>query len=375
MPEKDTPSTALPLVKWISRSYIRTSLLPLLIVELGLIALYVVANQIVTDRSSDAVRQQTESELNHLAGAESQSIGNQLRSITAATEMLRTEVARVMVARSGPAATDDPDRFASSPEGAYYTTRDNGGAALFYSGVIAVGAAEKAKAMRSAGIDPALKSITDAYPLAVQSYYNTYDSMNRIYPYFDVINTYTPKLDIPTFNFYYEADAAHNPDRSVTWTDLYYDPAGSGWMTSAIAPVYRGDFLEGVVGIDITVRTLVEEVLNLDIPFGGYAMLLSQSGGLIALPDAGTRDLDIHDNAAAAGQVTEDTFQSADKHIQHLLPAGAGRQVMEQRHGTLTSELATGRKMIAWATVPETGWKMLLVVSEANVLQSVHTLR
>ena len=75
-------------------------------------------------------------------------------------------------------------------------------------------------------------------------------------------------MDIPTFNFYYEADLAHNPERKVQWTDVYLDPAGHGWMASAIAPVYnQADFLEGVVGMDITVNTITK-----DIPEPGYPL-------------------------------------------------------------------------------------------------------
>ena len=56
------------------------------------------------------------------------------------------------------------------------------------------------------------------------------------------------KMD--SFNFYYLADAQHNPERKPVWTGAYLDPAGHGWMTSCVVPVYRGDFLEGVTGLD-----------------------------------------------------------------------------------------------------------------------------
>ena len=46
---------------------------------------------------------------------------------------------------------------------------------------------------------------------------------------------------IPNYNFYYLADAEHNPSRGVVWTDVYLDPAGQGWMMSAIAPVRARD--------------------------------------------------------------------------------------------------------------------------------------
>jgi len=41
-----------------------------------------------------------------------------------------------------------------------------------------------------------------------------------------VISQYPVRMNIPAYNFYYEADATHNPERSVRWTDVYLDPAG-----------------------------------------------------------------------------------------------------------------------------------------------------
>lgn len=74
---------------------------------------------------------------------------------------------------------------------------------------------------------------------------------------------------VSDYNFYYEADAENNPERRDVWTEAYVDPAGHGWMVSSIAPVWRGDRLEGVVGIDVTVETIISDIIDLDLPWGG----------------------------------------------------------------------------------------------------------
>lgn len=91
-------------------------------------------------------------------------------------------------------------------------------------------------------------------------------------------------MQIPGYNFYYLADATHNPQRATRWTDVYLDPAGHGWMMSAIQPVYAGDFLEGVVGLDITVDGILDEIGKLKVPWGGYLMLVSGDMKIMALP-------------------------------------------------------------------------------------------
>ena len=59
------------------------------------------------------------------------------------------------------------------------------------------------------------------------------------------------------YNFYYLADEKHNPERKSVWTDVYLDPAHKGWLLSIIAPIYKGNTLEGVTGIDISLKNLL----------------------------------------------------------------------------------------------------------------------
>ena len=124
-------------------------------------------------------------------------------------------------------------------------------------------------------------------------------------------------MNIPDFNFYYEADARHNPTRAVVWTDAYVDPAGKGWLVSAIAPAYRGDFLEAVVGADVTIDRIVDDVLSQHIPWQGFLLLIGKSGTLLALPPQGEplfklRELTAHDYVDA---IRADTFKPEEFNV------------------------------------------------------------
>ena len=358
----------MPLVRWIWRSYFRTSLVPLLVVEVALISLYFISNAIANRENIQAVRNVAEHDVTQTANREAVGINRQLEGIARATKFLQQHTAQVMIGNK-PFERDDPSRFAYSKEGAFYTVRDNGGAAVFYSGYVPIGEAERQKAYLSAGLDQAYIGIKQAFPLIVQLYYNTHDSLNRIYPYFEVLSQYPQKMNIPSYNFYYEADAEHNPQRKVVWTDVYVDPAGQGWMTSSIVPVYKGDSLEGVVGLDITVGTIIRDVLDLKIPWSGYGMLVSRSGTIIALPKAGEADWGIkeftkHEYAAA---IKQDTFKPANFNIfeRDQNPA-LSKALRENASGTLHTEL-NGKRIVSWATIPETGWKLLITVPESEV--------
>jgi PAS domain S-box-containing protein len=365
----------MPLMKWIWRSYFRTSLVPLLFVEVALVSMYFIATIITNRENIDTVRLLAEQELQRTALRQANGINHQLEGVRSATDLLRKQAETVMLTQQS-FPQDDPSRFAYSAEGAYYSTRSDGKSAVFYSGAVPVGAAERRKALRSAGMDATFKAVTESFPLIVQVYINTHDSLNRIYPYFDVLSQYAPRMDIPSFNFYYEADARHNPERKVVWTDVYVDPAGKGWMTSAIAPVYEDDRLEAVVGSDITVSTIISDVLNMQLPWGGYGMLLSRDGTIMAMPSPGEADWGVREATMHfyEGAIRQDTFKPEAFNLYKRKGAEAFAKALG-RHGSGFRHMRLAEdKIVSWVTIPETGWKLLLVVPESLIYAPAQTL-
>lgn len=363
--------TPVSLLQWVWRAYFRTALMPLLLVEVVLIIIYLTANQLGTEQNIAAARAIATDELRRLTQREAMVIQKQLQAISQATDLFRRQAALALQTPFEP-TTEERARYADSPEGAYYTTRDNGGAAVFYSGLVKIGAEQRDKVWRTTRLDPLMRDLQQTHPLVVQIYLNTHDSLNRIYPYFEVLTQYRPLLDIPSFNFYYEADAKHNPQRGVVWTDVYVDPAGQGWLASCIAPVYRGDFLEGVVGLDITVATITDTILNLAIPWQGYGMLVGKTGTLLALPQAGEADWGLREltTHTYTDLIRQDTFKPEAFNIAHH----PGLAVLQQQaEGVVTLEL-NGPQLAAWATIPETGWKLLVLVRENAIYAEASAL-
>jgi PAS domain-containing protein len=365
------------LFQWIWRSYLKTSLIPLLVVEIALIATYFLSNQFANKENIKTIVQVAENELLHLADRESNGINHQLDAIVNATAYLQS-YSTVVMSGKNLLKRDDPKRFAFSKDGAYYTTREMDseidGSAVFYSGFVPIGEKQKEKALRSAALDPALKSVKQTFPLIAQTYINTFDSLNRIYPYFDVISQYPAKMDIPSYNFYYEADAKHNPSRGTVWTDAYIDPAGQGWMTTCSAPVYNGDFLEGVVGVDITIKTIVDEVKAMQIPWGGYGVLIDKSGTILALPSVGENDWNIKNMTESdySDAIKHDTFRTEDYNLYLKKPEIAAK-LKEKDNGVEYTTLSE-ETILAWSTVPSTRWKLLVVVPTETIFEPSNSL-
>ena len=362
------------LLRWVWRAYVRNALVPLLVVELLLVAVYLASHAWSLRRNVAALSEVAHQELSRIASDQSAVIEQKLGQVAALTEVLRRQTAAALAAPA-PRARDRL-RLRLQPSGALTTWRDDGGAAVYWSARTAKGESELEKLERLASIDPFLRDMTLANPLIVQSYVNTHDSLNRIWPWIDAAAMFDPAMNIPDFNFYYEADARHNPERGVVWTDAYVDPAGQGWLASAIAPVYRGDFLEAVAGADVTTDRIVDDVLARDVPWQGFLLLIGKSGTLLALPPQGEklfnlRELREHDYVDA---IRADTFKPEEFNVYRradlseigaLLqeqPAGSGRLDGPEPH------------FVAWHTIPSVGWKLMVLVPEQAVFGPSRTL-
>ncbi len=375
-PEQGPP----PLKAWLWRSYLRAALVPLLLIELTFVGLYWGTSRVVYDRSATAITDISTAALGDAAAREAEVIARRLETIAALTRVYAEETGRALAQPAPEVPEAERANHALSSDGVFYSRADRGGSAVFVSGVVPVGPAQEDKVWRTLRLDPVMKSIRASDPLIAQLYVNTSDSLNRIYPWFDVLAIYAPKMDIPSYNFYYEADAVHNPERGVVWTDAYVDPAGAGWMVSAIAPVYGADYedrLDAVVGLDITTNTIVDQVLDIAFEGDGYAILVSRDGTILALPPEAEGDLGIsalldHSYEEA---ILQDTFKPDTFNIYRRAELFDLAQALQSApEGNTRVDL--GRPMIAaWATIAGPQWKLMVLTSEESLLSGATTLR
>jgi diguanylate cyclase (GGDEF)-like protein len=117
-----------------------------------------------------------------------------------------------------------------------------------------------------------------------QVYFNTWDGLIRLYPYVSNFpELFGNDIQIQNYNFYYLADEENNPDRDVVWTDVYLDPAGLGWVVSCIAPIYYNGKLEAVSGFDITISTMIDDLLDVSLEYQSPIFLTDANGTIMAM--------------------------------------------------------------------------------------------
>ncbi len=374
----DSELKGVSLAKWLSASYLRTAVIPLCLIELGFLVSYWATGNFTYQRNVETVNRVSEKYLGDIATREAMTIQATLGSVEGLTRVFAMQAGRALATPYTP-PVQEQRRYRLGADGVFYTVSGaTSDSASFYSGVVPVGPAQIDKVWRTVPLDPVMQHIKQASPLVRQVYVNTWDSYNRITPYFNVQEQYAPRMNIPAYNFYYEADARHNPQRKVVWTDAYVDPAGGGWMVSAIAPVYGPRRLEAVVGMDVTVGTIVDRILALDLPWQGYAMLVGRDGTILALPHAGERDLGVRElkDHAYAEAIAGDTFKPDHFNLASrdaLKPLA--RAIAAQRAQIVRMRLGRREMLAANARVAGPGWSLVVLAPAANILADANSLR
>lgn len=360
--------------------YFKAALLPILIIELTLLITYFIITNYLSDNSRNTLQQEATRNIEEIASRETRIINEQIDNITRQAVILQKENSRLFTKPEAFALPAGIPEFDRADNGVHYKAADNGGSSLWYSAVRNFTPAERMKAVRTEAMDPLFKLTVESNPAIVGIYFNSWDSLNRYYPFLmDVWKVFTPTMNIPEFNFYYLADAAHDPAREVVWTDTYLDPVGQGWMASCIAPVYRGNFLEGVTGIDITIDRIIKNILAINLPWGGGAFLVDQNGVIIAMPEKVEEVLLIKEllKQAHTAHVTADTPKPAEFNLLRNRDPEIAAQIeaIFKGNNLINYFNHEGKNyFLTQSRIDKTGWRLMILVDRAAVNEPVNKL-
>ncbi|MBU1620326.1 MAG: diguanylate cyclase [Gammaproteobacteria bacterium] len=257
--------------------------------------------------------------------------------------------------------------FTIAENGAFYKSQDNGGSSVYFPPGREIEQEQLWKARNTERLDGLYKAIVNASDIIDQAYFNSWDNMTRVYPFIDKIHTVLSQSPVvTTSNFYYLADATHNPARDLVWTSAYHDPFGMGWMVSAIIPVYKSDFLTGVFGVDITLSTLTHTMLDRAYLTGRNVLLLDKNSQIIAVSDEIAPMLKMPASASDKGPEAEAVGSSS------LL-----NQLMEwvNTEQSLLEITISGQDFLLSKTeIAETQWQLVVLQEISDVMSPIQRL-
>lgn len=363
-------------MSWLRRSYIRAAIIPLFVVEISFLAIYWASSAATYRESVGSLRSVSSQFLADLADREALGIGQQLRHIEKFATLLASQAGRALRTRPTLISANELSRYAVT-DGVLHTVADDGGTASFYSRLSRNAPDRMDKVLRLSTISPLMIDLENQDDDIASVYFKSNDSYNLIYPYIDVLRHYKSDMNIPSSNFYLEADAEHNPLRVPVWTDAYLDPAGHGWMVSAIAPVWVDGELEGVAGIDLSLRAIISQLDNLKVPWGGYAMLVGRDGRIIGLPAKGERDLKLEELAGEASRTKIPSNEAKppefDIHRRlDLVPLAIAMH--KSARGQVELELGGG-SLATYQSIHGPDWTLVLVTPKAAIFSKFDIIR
>lgn len=342
--------------------------------------LYFGVTYFITQKSQEILLDEAMQNLSEIVVRESHTINAQFEEASRGLDLLRLDHMRFFEKGVCVLPNKEP-LFGYHQNGAFYKKRDNGGASIYAPKSFEMTEERLEKIRCSESMDPLMHSIVETNPIITQAYINTYDKLNRLYPFMsDAPSQYGADLDATSYNFYYLADALHNPQRENVWTTAYLDPAGQGWMISAIAPIYRGDFLEGVTGVDVTIDSLIKNVLNLSIPWEGNAFLVDKSGMILAMSSKieelfALRELKEHIYEDSIKKTIEKPEEYNIFHIKDTKLRGALDTFFKNEEPIASFEIKGSNYMIAQEIIQETGWHLMVVVDTAVIFQKLEAFK
>lgn len=271
------------LEKLIYKNYLKTALTSILFIEIVLIIIYFNVNNSMVSKSKGFILDDLKKNVYSLVYNTTSEVEHKFSDIENLVKILQNEHENFFKYYKTIQLENKP-KFEYAENGMYYKVNDNGGSSVVMSKMTKITEDVKKKLINSEQFDKNFKTIVNSNNMIVASYFNSYDNFNRYYPFIPKsYNAFPSDIEMKNYNFYYGADLKHNPKKGVVWTDVYLDPAGQGWMLSAIAPIYNNGFLEGVSGIDVTVETIIDKFLNFKLPYKGSSFLLSDKGTVVAM--------------------------------------------------------------------------------------------
>ncbi|MGG4265985.1 methyl-accepting chemotaxis protein [Peribacillus simplex] len=126
------------------------------------------------------------------------------------------------------------------------------------------------------------------------------------------------------------------------WTEPYTDQATNTLVITAAKAIYDGDELIGVIGVDISINTLITMVNQTKFGKTGYTVLLDKKGVFVTHPDKKKIQQDIS---------KENIFRK-----------------MKSESGSMIEKYEGQSRIIGYATNPTTGWRIAEVMDENEVI-------
>ncbi len=147
------------------------------------------------------------------------------------------------------------------------------------------------------------------------------------------------------------------------WTPVYIDANTGKLVTTVATPVYVNKKFLGVVGLDLLLETIQQDILDTRFIGAGYAILVDNNGNII-----------VHPEYTAEGKKWNDTFREINiMNISGLKKAG--EDMINGTENVRQIEINGKRYYVAYAPVGEINGSLAFLIEKGRIMQPIISLR
>lgn len=157
------------------------------------------------------------------------------------------------------------------------------------------------------------------------------------------------------FNQEYYTNAMSSDGPMIT--DPYYDETSGTIMSTCSTPIFVNGNKIGCITVDIELSAITEIIANVKVGETGVGILTSGSGVLLA----GHNDEMVQNGVS----ILEDSNPSF---------AAMGQEVLDAASGTSSYEDGSESYKVYFATIEDTGWKLLVSINAYELMQPIYNL-
>jgi sigma-B regulation protein RsbU (phosphoserine phosphatase) len=152
----------------------------------------------------------------------------------------------------------------------------------------------------------------------------------------------------------------------MVWSEPYVDLTGHGLMVTCSRPVYdAGRDWVWVVGADVTIETINQQIIGTQVGDRGYAMLIDQHGNVISRPGLTSGDMRWDESFVAENLLASENPD---------LVSVAGKMTAGET-GIARVGFEDGERFVAYAPIRSVNWSVGVVMPVDEVLAPIEETR
>ncbi len=369
------------LEKLIYKNYLKTSLASIIFIETILVLVYFLVSNNIINKNIDYILKDLQKNTTSIVNEKIDLINNKLSEMESLVNILQKEHQDFFTNKLKFLPNQDIE-FSFASNGMFYKVNNNGGSSVVVSNETKIDDDLLNELKNSEIFDITFKTIVNHEDDVVAAYFNSRKNYTRYYPFLDdSFDVFPSDINMTNYNFYYLADANHNPNRKSVWTDVYLDPAHKGWLLSIIAPIYNKDILEGVTGIDVSLENFISSFLKLKLPYDGKSFVMNKNGNLIAMQNELTNIFGIDNLNPYSYKKDEKIEETVYKNLEFNIENFKNEELVNTINRLIKQDLSqnsvtiNGKKYLLFLEeVKKTNWYVISFIEEDKVLENVKNL-